>query len=168
MRLANTNVRYGLAGFGVVMVVIILIFALKVDIPMYAMAVLGVAAVLLLLAPVMYVKRTTATFENRYLNVNGSGIGFSIPVDNIRTFELRDKLVVGDAVKASTNGWMAGGLFKNPEFGEYHLSADVDEHAFIVVRFTGNVLVFNLKTEDETRAFYEKVKPSIPVDTRRR
>ena len=49
--MANANVRIGLLGFAVIIIVILLIFALHVVIPLWAMALLGIAAMAALLLP---------------------------------------------------------------------------------------------------------------------
>lgn len=166
--MANATVRYGMLGFGAVAAVIILIFVLRIEVPMWTMAVLAVAAMVALLLPVMYVKRTVAEFDGSAIHITGSSVDETIPLGSIRTFGLRDKLTVGSAVKGQTNGWMVGGTFTNPEFGDYLITADCDAKAFVVVRYSGKVLVFNLRTEEQTKEFYELVKPEIPENPRRR
>lgn len=166
--MANATVRYGMLGFGAVAAVIVLIFVLRIEVPMWAMAVLAVAAMVALLLPVMYVKRTAAEFDGGAIHITGSSVDETIPLGSIRSFELRDKLTVGSAVKGQTNGWMVGGTFTNQEFGDYLITADCDAKAFVVVRYSGKVLVFNLRTEEQTKEFYELVKPKIPENPHRR
>jgi len=164
----NTKLKYGAVVFAVLMVLLLVTALMRITLPMYAVAIIAIVAVACLIVPVLYVKRTTATCENGVLHVTGSNIDFSIPVDTIRTFEFRDSLTVGRLAKGSNNGWMAAGVFTNPEFGDYNITADTDQHAFIVVRFSGKVLVFNLRTEEETRTFYDSVKEIVPDNPRRR
>lgn len=160
--MANAAVRYGMLGFGLVGMAIVAIFVLRIEVPMWVIAILGVAAMAALILPVTWVKRTVAEFSDGVLRVTGSSIDESIPVKNIRSFELREKITVGEAVNSRTNGWMVGGIFRNGEFGEYLITADCDAKAFIVVRYGGKVLVFNLKTEEMTENLYNLVKPEIP------
>ena len=166
--MANANVRYGLAGFAVIMIVILLIFALHIVIPLWAMAILGIAAMVVLLLPVVYVKPVSASVEGTDLHVRGSGVDVSIDLADIRSAEFRDKAVVGNVVKGASNGWMVSGTCNNPEFGDYTMCGDTDLPAFIVVRYPGNVIVFNLKTVEATSALYEEIRAGMPDRPRRR
>ena len=166
--MANANVRIGLLGFAVIIIVILLIFALHVVIPLWAMALLGIAAMAALLLPVVYVKPVSAFVEGRDLHVRGSGVDVIVDLADIRSIEFREKTVVGNVVKGASNGWIVSGICNNPEFGDYTMCGDTDLPAFIVVRYPGNVLVFNLKTVEATSALFEEIKAGMPERPRKR
>ena len=75
---------------------------------------------------------------------------------------------IAGLVKGASNGWMVSGVCNNPEFGDYTMCGDTDLPAFIVVRYPGNVLVFNLKTAEATSALFEEIKAGMPERPRRR
>ncbi len=159
--------KYGLAGFLAILIVVVLIFALKIQVHMAVMAVLAIAAVVVLIVPVMYVKRTEASFDGSALHVKGSNVDLSIPLEKIHSIEFRDSLNPWKLVNGSSNGWMVGGTFTNPEFRKYTITANCDLKAFIIVRYSGKVLVFNLRTEDETSTLCDTVNKSLPDNPRR-
>ena len=166
--MANEKVKIGLAGFAVVLLVIILIFALHIDVPLWAMAILGIVAMIALLAPVVYVKPVRADISDSVLHVSGSGVDVSVDLRDIKSAELRESLSVGNVVKGSSNGWMVSGRCTTPEFGEYTMCGDTDLPAFIVVKHIGDVLVFNLKTVEGTQKIFEEIKAGMPERPRRR
>jgi len=165
--MANSSIKYGLAGFGAIMAVIIAVFALGIDIPLWAMAVLGVLAMAVLIVPIAYVKRPVVTLEGSTLTITAQDIDLRINTTDLRSAEFRESLTTGFLQKGRSNGWMLSGICNNPEFGDYTICADSDLPAFVVVRFKGQVVVFNLKTVEETREMYEAIKARVPSAPRR-
>ncbi len=166
--MANSSVKYGLAGFGAIMVVVILIFALGIDVPLWAMAVLGAAAMAVLIVPVVYVKRPVVTLEGSSFRIVSQGVDLHINTTDLRSVVFRERMATGPVKNGRSNGWLISGICNNPEFGDYTLCADTDLPAFVVVRYKGQVVVFNLKTVEETEAMYEALKGRVPEGPRRR
>ena len=165
--MANSSIRTGLVGFGIVMIVIIAVFASGVEVPLWAVAVLGVVAMAALILPIAYVKRPVVTLEGSTLSITAQGIDLRINTADLRSAEFRESLATGFLQNGRSNGWLLCGTCNNPEFGDYTICADSDLPAFVVVRFKGQVAVFNLRTVEETRAMYEEIKARVPAMPRR-
>lgn len=135
---------------------------MRIKVPMALMAVLAVAAIAVLLVPVLYIRDTVASFDGATISVKGAVADVSVPTTKLKSVELRDQMEFGDIEKAASNGYKISGKFRNKEFGEYTVSVNIDEKKYIVVRYGGSVLVFNLKTAEETEAFYLEIKDSVP------
>ena len=166
--MANSSVTYGLAGFGVIALAIVAVFALGIEMPLWTVAVLGILAMAVLIVPVAYVKRPSVTIDGSTVSITASGVDLRINTTDLRSVEFRDKMTTGFLQKGHSNGWMISGTCNNPEFGDYTLCADTDLPAFVVVRYKGQVVVFNLKTVEETESICEQLKARVPEHPRRR
>ena len=158
----NPNLRYSIIGFGIMMAVIAVIIIARIKMPIIVVVVLVFAALAVLLVPILYIRNTVASFDGATITVKGAVVDISIPMTKLRSVEMRETIETGDIQKAASNGYKVSGTFKNREFGEYQISADLDEKKFIVIRYGGSILVFNLKTAEATEAFFAEIVDQVP------
>lgn len=80
-----------------------------------------------------------------------------VSYEDIRQVELIDGFETGTALEASDwdSGWC--GVYENEEYGVYTLYAYSGTGEYIVVRYDGGVLVFNLKKTKDTQKTYREL-----------
>lgn len=79
-----------------------------------------------------------------------------VPFDAITQVWLEDTVAFGKRVEGEETQNTLSGLYENDAFGVYTLHVYTKSSPYIVVRYgDGDTLVFNQKTEKQTRKFYE-------------
>lgn len=91
------------------------------------------------------------------LSVQGTFMNDRVPLSDITEVKLLDEWRAGSRVNGVNTIKTEAGHFKNVEAGDYRLAIWKTTSLFIKVTHTGGVLVFNLKDEAATRAFYEEL-----------
>lgn len=96
---------------------------------------------------------------NEALTVGGRLAGsVSVAYAEISSVELRSSMDFGSRSVGVSSLRSQCGTYQNSEFGSYRLYAYGNAGAYIVVRYAGEeVLVFNQKDPEDTRAVYEQL-----------
>lgn len=141
------------------------------DMPMLAFWAILIVSIVIMFLPVLSFRPAAATIENGVLNVRAPFVNVSVPVSSVSGVELRTEFKFGFRVWGYGGIRRCSGEFSNKEFGTYTLAADTAINAYVVLRHTKGVLVFNSVDEDTTRTLYGILTkhgvPStvIPTDT---
>jgi len=140
------------------MMVVVAVFGYDTELIYIMLVVLSFLTVVLLV--IVFLKRkTVAKLEYDGLVVHGPLLHAKVPYGEIKTVDLRDRMDYGIRIGGYGGHKRLGGKFRNKEFGNYDLGANVSVKEHIVVhRIDGKVLVFNLETSEETKDFFEKLK----------
>lgn len=106
----------------------------------------------------------TAQMDSAMLGVLGSlEQPTFVSLDEITQVRLADTVSFGECVAAEETQNTLSGLYKNDAFGVYTLYVYTKSGPYIVVSYgDGDTLVFNLKTEKQTRNFYEDLAEKCP------
>jgi len=96
--------------------------------------------------------------ENNF-TVKATGGAIEVPYDKISEIEYRESNVNGGRSFGISTMKINSGNFTNEEFGSYTLYAYTAVKPVVVVHHSNNmVLIFNLKTVEETRSAYESLR----------
>lgn len=96
--------------------------------------------------------------EDRF-TVKATGGALEIPYDKVFKIESREFNDNGQRTFGINTMKINSGSFTNEEFGTYSLHAYTSVKPVIVVHYTDDqILVFNLKTEEETTKCYQKLR----------
>lgn len=86
-----------------------------------------------------------------------------VPFDSITQIRLADTVSFGECVEGEETQNTLSGLYENDDFGVYALHVYTKSSPYIVVSYgDGDTLVFNQKTEKQTREFYEDLAEKCP------
>lgn len=100
----------------------------------------------------------SASYGESSFTVKATGGAIEVPYDKITEIEYRESNVNGRRSFGINTMKINSGNFTNEEFGTYSLYAYTAVKPVIVVHHSENlVLVFNLKTVEETKAAYQKL-----------
>ena len=100
----------------------------------------------------------SASYRESSFTVKATGGAIEVPYDKITEIEYRESNVNGRRSFGINTMKINSGNFTNEEFGTYSLYAYTAVKPVIVVHHSENlVLVFNLKTVEETQAAYQKL-----------
>jgi|GEM_PF-6065951 hypothetical protein len=91
--------------------------------------------------------------DNEYLTVKGPKVNLKIAISDIESVDPSIGYAVGDKVNAVENAKIKSGEYKH---GTLNIYIECGEYIWVYYD-GGNYLVFNLKTADETKAFYSKL-----------
>lgn len=61
----------------------------------------------------------------------------------------------GEQLDGKTNRQVCSGTYRNSEFGEYQLHAQMKLDKYIVVRNSDGILVFNIESDETTQTLYD-------------
>ena len=115
------------------------------------LVVLAIVAILMLA-----VGNVNATIENDDLEVRSTVLNTSISLGDISSIELRDGLDTGKKYGGLDNYKIRSGQYLNEEFGKYRMASYKDVKTYIIVHYDlDNILVFNLKSSEDTNLFYQ-------------
>ena len=98
-------------------------------------------------------------FAETSFTINATGGAIEVPYQKISEVEYRETNINGRRSFGIGTMKINSGRFTNEEFGDYTLYAYTSVKPVIVVHHSDNmVLVFNLKTVEETRSVYETLR----------
>lgn len=81
----------------------------------------------------------------------------TIPYGEINEYELRDNIPIGSRSFGLSTLNTVSGQYSSPAFGAYTLFAYKNVSKFIILRYSGGILVFNLQDETETVKCFEQI-----------
>ena len=87
--------------------------------------------------------------------------GKKIAYDDINSIVLTDQLVAGSRKFGVSSARLRAGSFNNSQFGDYSLYAYNSVPVWIVADTKSGYVVFNLDSEEKTRAFYDQLLLSV-------
>lgn len=132
-----------------------IILLLNTDMPMWAFWAILIVSLIVVFIPVLSFHPVAATVHNGALNVKAPFVDISIPLSSVANVELRTDFKIGFRLWGYGGIRRCSGDFSNKEFGTYTLAADTSIHAYVVIRHSRGVLVFNNVDEETTRAIYD-------------
>lgn len=102
-----------------------------------------------------------ATFEDDALVVKAPLFEETVALGEIDSVELASHIAYGSRVGGSDFVRVKTGTFQNTAFGRYRCAVYTAPQTCIVVKHGDRILVFNLKTDDATEAFFEQLQAAL-------
>lgn len=123
------------------------------------------AAILLIVAAVFLYGNTRgihAELAESALHVSGPMFQESVPLGSIAEVSLREDVAYGSRTWGTDFVGLQTGSFQNTAFGAYRCAVYAGTKCCIVVKTAEEgPLVFNLKTDELTRAFFERLQSAL-------
>lgn len=124
-------------------------------IPMWLFWVILVVSIVLIFVPILSFKGAQASVSDGRLRIKAPFVDLDIPLSSIQAVECRTTFDIGLRMYGYGGFSSGSGDFTNKEFGSYRLAIHNDVGLCIVVHLVdGNVVVFNVDSEESTRTFY--------------
>lgn len=95
------------------------------------------------------------------LHVRGPVFEESVALSNITSTELQQDVAYGLRTWGADFVSLKTGNFQNTAFGAYRCAVYSKPRSCIVVRHSGGTLVFNLKTDEDTQAFFQQLQDAL-------
>ena len=114
--------------------------------------------ILALVLLLIYTTGVTRDFGEEKLSLKSSFYSVDVPYSTITDIELRDTLEKGSRINGIGTFTVAGGHFRNSEFGSYNLFISTKVNSYIVIHSGNVVTVFNMTNVEDTKAAYELLK----------
>lgn len=127
-----------------------------------------VTAVIVLLVAAVFLYGNTAGIRAELtgseLHVTGPMFHESVPYGWIMEVSLREDVAYGSRTWGADLGGVKTGNFQNTAFGAYRCAVYRDPKYCIVVQTAEEkTLVFNLKTDEQTRAFFAQLQSALQI-----
>lgn len=124
-------------------------------------ALAATAAILIAVFALIGPGEVNASLEEDRLAVTAPFVDREVLLDDVSSAELREGFDAGRRVGGYEGSEVHSGAFRNDELGRYELAAYKAVEAHIVVHHSGGVLVFNLGTEEGTRAMFDALQQRL-------
>lgn len=95
------------------------------------------------------------------LHVKGPMFEESVVLSDIASLELQQDVAYGSRTWGADFVSLKTGNFQNAAFGSYRCAVYSKPRSCIVVRHSGGTLVFNLKTDEDTQAFFQQLQDAL-------
>jgi len=96
------------------------------------------------------------------VTIKATGYTMNIPYEMIGSMELADMPEAGTVISGKDDLVVRYGNWQNETWGEYFICADLDATKCIVVHLEdGRVFVFSRKSNQETTAIFEDLRPYV-------
>ena len=95
------------------------------------------------------------------LHVKGPMFEETVSLSDIDALELQQDVAYGSRTWGADFVSLKTGNFQNAAFGAYRCAVYAKPQSCIVVQHSGVTLVFNLKTDEATQAFFQQLQTSI-------
>ena len=129
------------------------------DIPMWVFWLIIVISLVIMMIPLVFVRKTSIVLGEKDLKVRGPFLGVDIPYSSIQGVELRTSFKPGLRMFGYSTIKKCSGTFRNEEFGSYLFTGTTATPAFVVIRHKQNdTLVFNCGDASETERLYSEIK----------
>ena len=120
-----------------------------------AFTVICIAVVAVIVVVMMVSGHVSVSMDDDSLEIDATMMHEDIPFDDISYVELRDDVDYGMRTGGFGGTDISSGNFRNDEFGSYRLAIHNGVGLCIVVHLVdGDVVVFNMDSEESTRTFY--------------
>lgn len=131
---------------------------------LYSLSLLGTAIVLILVVVGLFSGSVTVELGDKGIYADSDFIsGMKVPYEEISSLALRTDLDIGSRRFGVGSAKLMAGKFKNQEFGKYNLYSYTHTDVYVVVYYTGGVMVFNSETTEATEAVYQALKEAWEV-----
>ena len=129
------------------------------DVPMWVFWLVIIVALVIMMIPLVFVRKTSIVFGEKELKVRGPFLGVDIPYSAIQGVEFRTSFKPGLRLFGYNTVKRGSGTFRNEEFGSYLFTGTTAIPAFVVIRHKQNdTLVFNCGDAAETERLYSEIK----------
>lgn len=95
------------------------------------------------------------------LHVKGPMFEETVALSDIVSFELQQDVAYGSRTWGADFVSLKTGNFQNTVFGAYRCAVYAKPQSCIVVQHSGGTLVFNLKTDEATQAFFQTLQDAL-------
>lgn len=95
------------------------------------------------------------------LHVKGPMFEETIALSDIDSAELQQDVAYGSRTWGADFVSLKTGNFQNAAFGSYRCAVYSGPQSCIVVQHAGGTLVFNLKTDEDTQAFFQQLQDAL-------
>ena len=129
------------------------------NVPMWMFWLVIIVALVIMMIPLVFVRKTSIVFGEKELKVRGPFLGVDIPYSSIQGVEFRTSFKPGLRLFGYNTIKRGSGTFRNDEFGRYLFTGTTAIPAFVVIRHKQNdTLVFNCGDAAETERIYSDIK----------
>ena len=95
------------------------------------------------------------------LHVKGPMFEETVALSDIASLALQQDVAYGSRTWGADFVSLKTGNFQNAAFGAYRCAVYSGPQSCIVVRHSGGTLVFNLKTDEDTQAFFRQLQDAL-------
>lgn len=99
-----------------------------------------------------------AELTGNVLHVKGPMFEETVVLSDIASLELQQDVAYGSRTWGADFVSLKTGNFQNAAFGSYRCAVYSKPRSCIVVQHAGGTLVFNLKTDEDTQAFFQQLQ----------
>ena len=104
----------------------------------------------------------TISLSDGRLSVSDEGrYTWVVEIDDIIALELVEEMDFGTIWEGESKPNIISGIYRNNEYGEYRIIAFADVGQYIVIHYSGGILVCNYISISQTESIYERLKSLV-------